>query len=83
MLSNTVIQAKTEEHNGFQMTNIILTDRKNTIIEVIRIMRYQVSLSAKGLKNIAKLGKGVSDPYAIVTLHSGDGTVEELGRTES
>ena len=66
-----------------KMTNIILTDLKNTSIEVIRIMRYQVSLSAEGLKNIAKLGKGVSDPYAIVTLHSGDGSEEELGRTES
>ena len=43
-------------------------------------MRIEIQLKATGLKNIAKLFKGISDPKAVVTLLSTD---EEIGRTES
>lgn len=43
-------------------------------------MRVQLQLGADKLQNKAGPLKGISDPYAIVTLASTD---EELGRTSS
>ena len=43
-------------------------------------MRVQIHIKASNLTNAARLFKGVSDPYAIVTLAA---TGEEIGRTES
>jgi len=63
------------------MRVLVAVDRKEVGIEIIRVpMRYQIQLSAKGLKNIAGAFKGISDPYCIVTLASTD---EEIGKTES
>lgn len=49
-----------------------------------RISRYQVSVYASSLKNVAGFGKGTSDPYAVVTLLAGsdDERAHILGRTE-
>lgn len=48
------------------------------------VEKLQLTLHATGLKNIAGLGKGTSDPYAIVTLlASGPGEKPRiLGKTE-
>jgi hypothetical protein len=43
-------------------------------------MRVQIQLRATKLRNVAGIFKGISDPYAIVTLASSE---EEIGRTES
>jgi hypothetical protein len=46
--------------------------------------KVQISLYAAKLKNKAGLGKGTSDPYAVVTLLAG-GSMEKpaiLGKTE-
>lgn len=46
--------------------------------------KVQISLYASKLKNVAGLGKGTSDPYAVVTLLAG-GPHEKpivLGKTE-
>lgn len=46
--------------------------------------KYQVSVYASNLKNVAGFGKGTSDPYAVVTLLAGsdDERAHILGRTE-
>lgn len=46
--------------------------------------RVQISLYASKLKNVAGLGKGVSDPYAVVTLLAGgpQDKPNVLGKTE-
>merc|ERR1719491_281710 len=48
------------------------------------IERIQLTLSATGLKNVAGIGKGTSDPFAIVTLlATGPGAKPKvLGKTE-
>lgn len=46
--------------------------------------RVQISLYATNLKNVAGFGKGISDPYAVVTVLAG-GPQEKptvLGKTE-
>eukprot|EP00977_Amphora_coffeiformis_P010847 scaffold2541_cov175-Amphora_coffeaeformis.AAC.3 len=46
-------------------------------------MRVEISLFASKLKNVAGFGKGVSDPYAVVTkLSDGGRTLAAIGRTE-
>lgn len=63
------------------MRLIIAVDRKERGIELIHHpMRYEIQLNASNLKNVAGAFKGISDPYATVTLASTD---EELGRTVS
>jgi hypothetical protein len=37
-----------------------------------KITRVQLTLYAQNLKNVAGLGKGTSDPYAVVTLIASD-----------
>ena len=46
--------------------------------------RVQLELHAHQLKNVAGLGKGTSDPFAIVTLLANDptGKPKILGKTE-
>mmetsp|Transcript_12511 Transcript_12511/g.29865 ORF Transcript_12511/g.29865 Transcript_12511/m.29865 type:complete len:906 (+) Transcript_12511:110-2827(+) len=46
--------------------------------------KYQITLYASALKNVAGFGKGTSDPYAVVTLLAGsdDERAHILGRTE-
>jgi hypothetical protein len=49
-----------------------------------RETKVQISLFASKLKNVAGLGKGMSDPYAVLTLLAG-GPHEKpqvLGKTE-
>ena len=49
-----------------------------------KVARVQISLYAQGLKNVAGLGKGTSDPYAVVTLIASDphDKPKVLGQTE-
>lgn len=49
-----------------------------------KITRVQLTLYAQNLKNVAGLGKGTSDPYAVVTLIASDprDTPQVLGQTE-
>ena len=46
--------------------------------------KVQISLYASKLKNVAGLGKGTSDPYAVVTLLAGgpQDKPNVLGKTE-
>ncbi|CAJ1930913.1 unnamed protein product [Cylindrotheca closterium] len=46
--------------------------------------KYQITIYASSLKNVAGFGKGTSDPYAVVTLLAGsdDERAHILGRTE-
>ena len=49
----------------------------------IDAMRVKLSLSARQLPNVAGLGKGKSDPFAVVTkLAEGASQPEVLGKTE-
>ena len=47
-------------------------------------MKVRLELHAQGLKNVAGLGGGTSDPFAIVTLISNQPNVKPtvLGKTE-
>ena len=46
--------------------------------------KVQINLYAAKLRNVAGLGKGTSDPYAVVTLLAGDSSERPrvLGKTE-
>ena len=49
-----------------------------------RMTRVNIKLYASGLKNVAGFGKGISDPYAVVTVLA-SGPKEKphvLGKTE-
>ena len=47
-------------------------------------MKLRLSLRATNLENVAGLGKGISDPYAVVTVldNENDAVPEILGKTE-
>jgi len=49
-----------------------------------KVTQVEISLFASKLKNVAGLGKGVSDPYAVVTVLAGNSMEKPsvLGRTE-
>jgi len=42
----------------------------------------QFSLYALSLRNVAGLGRGTSDPFAVVLLQDSDGRYREFGRTK-
>lgn len=64
----------------FQLTLESITDTMSNKLG----NKYQISLYASGLKNVAGFGKGTSDPYAVVTLLAGsdDERAQIIGRTE-
>ena len=49
-----------------------------------RTTRVNIKLYASGLKNVAGFGKGISDPYAVVTVLAGGPNEKPhvLGKTE-
>ena len=76
---NSPRHTKSSQHSLLPVTR-----ESQSMTDSNKITRVQLTLYAQNLKNVAGLGKGTSDPYAVVTLIASDprDKPQVLGQTE-